>query len=61
MAMDSGMTRNPNTKASWKGGQEPVEEVYDLGLRKRWEERKKVISLSWEDSIEDWCGDSGDA
>lgn len=58
MAMDTGMTRNPNTEGSWEGSQEPVEEVYDVGLTKRWEERK-VIPLSWEDNMEHCCGGSG--
>lgn len=29
------MTRNPNTEGNWEGGPELVEEVYDVGLRKR--------------------------
>lgn len=61
MAMGSGMMRNPNTEGSWEGGEEPVEEVYDVGLRKRWEERKKVTPLSREENLEHWSKDSGDA
>lgn len=61
MGMDSGMTRSPNTEGSWEGGQEPVEEAYDVGLKKRWKEWKKKIPLSWKYNMEYWRGSSGDA
>ena len=61
MAMGSGVTRNTNTGGSWEEGQESVEEVYDVGLRRRWEERKKVTPLSWEDNMEHWNSGSGGA